>query len=372
MNDICRIIAEINDPGRVREILYGPGGQPSPTGHSRANPIEAYYAQYLERRQNRSPATRAQYKRTLPEFIVFAVEFGVDYPEELSTAVVEGYIDELFDAYDRDATILTYTKNVRAWLAWLEKRTPCDEELPALLTQDELGLSPKARDEAIPVDEATDILDQLRKQRHGTALHALMELFWNVGSRIGGARSLDLSDVHLQENELRFLHRPETGTRLKNGDSSDGTAGDGERVVSISDELADALKAYIRVSRPDVTDEYGREPLFTTSHGRAARSTLRRWTYEATDCRWTRERDLEIPCSGGCDSDSNICPHSYYPHAIRRGAIVAHLSAGLQPDRAAGRFDVSYNVLKKHYDPRTKREKKRDRADAVRHVWNQI
>lgn len=372
MKDVCRAIAQIEDPDRIEALLYGSDQHSPGQNIVEESKIEEYFDQYLQRRRNRSPTTRTQYKRTLPEFIEFAVGSGVDYPSELSTDVIESYIDQLFDSYDSDATIVTYTKNLRAWLSWLVKRTGCDEGLLELLSQSELGLTPRARDEAIPADEANTILSQLRKQQFGTPYHALLELLWNTGIRIGGTHALDWSDVNLKAREINIQHRPETGTRLKNGASSDGSSGDGERYITISDDLVEALEAYMKFSRKDVTDEYGREPLFTTSQGRAARSTLRRWIYEATDCRWERENAHELSCDGSCDTDSNVCSYSYYPHAIRRGAIVAHLRAGLEPDRAAERFDVTYKILKKHYDPRTKQEKKQDRADAVRNVWTEI
>jgi transposase len=66
--------------------------------------------------------------------------------------------------------------------------------------------------------------------------------------------------------------------------------------------------------------------------------------------------------------DTNVCPYSYYPHAIRRGAIVHHLSSGLRPDLASERFNVSIQTIKKHYDPRTKRKRKEDRSEAVRNA----
>ncbi|MFC5278703.1 hypothetical protein ACFPM1_08045 [Halorubrum rubrum] len=41
-----------------------------------------------------------------------------------------------------------------------------------------------------------------------------------------------------------------------------------ERVVNIDDQAAEVLDDYIEAPRQNVTDDYGREPLITTSYGR--------------------------------------------------------------------------------------------------------
>lgn len=53
--------------------------------------------------------------------------------------------------------------------------------------------------------------------------------------RIGAAHSLDLEDYDRDEQYVELHHRPDTGTRLKNKT-------DGERYVSLSAEVCDALE----------------------------------------------------------------------------------------------------------------------------------
>lgn len=370
---LAQALADIDDPEVVQTVLAElTDDQQPPTPSSDQSTLSDFYHRYLTRRQNRSPDTIAQYKRTLPPFIRYLGNNRILYPSALTTDIVDGYVDTLFDEYDTDATILTYTKNARTWLKWLNKRGLCTESLYRILDKEELGLSPQARDEALPATEASYILQQLRQQRCGSAVTALMELLWNCGPRIGGIHSLDVSDVNLEHNDLYLRHRPDFGTRLKNGEEGDDTPGDGERDIIISDRAAKAIRLYLQTEHPNITDSYGRKPLFATGNGRASRSTLRRWVYEATSCRWLHDGPVDVTCDGSCDPDSNVCPHSYYPHAVRRGAIVAHLSGGLRPDRASGRFDVSTSVIKRHYDPRVKEQRKADREDAVRDAWNDI
>jgi len=367
---LAEVVADIDDPRTVAKVLEAAGADiEQPSESSTRQDLSTLFERYLSRRSNRSPSTVAQYKRTIPDFVEFAEEESATTTADLSTEVIDAYVDELQSKYDADSTILTHTKNVRAWLRWLNRRDLCDESVYRILDKEELGLSPQARDEAIPESEATAILANLRERRRGSRLHALMALLWIAGPRIGGVHSLDVSDFDPENREIRFRHRPETATRLKNGDEDDGTTGDGERNVELNQEAIEAIALYLETSRPDVTDEYGREPLFATEHGRACRTTLRRWVYRATSCRWASNDEQEVECTGDCDPDSDICSYSYYPHAIRRGVIVNHLSGGLRPDIASERFDVSVKTIRKHYDPRTKRQRKDDRAEAVRSCW---
>lgn len=367
---LADVLAEIDDPETIQEILKLSLEDAGETSPSTQPSLSTLYERYLDRRRNRSPATIAQYKRTIPRFLTFVDHNNATHPDELTPDILDQWVDELLDTYDADATAYTYTKNVRAWLKWIHRRDYCEESIYRILDKKELGLTPAARDEAIPQTEANVLLEKLRTQRFGTAMHALLELTWNTGMRIGEIHSLDLIDFKPSEPEpeITVRHRPDEGTRIKNGRERDDAPGDGERNVIIHPDVVAALSEYIQFERIEISDEFERNPLFTTQHGRTACSTLRRWIYRATSCRWADASD-EITCDGQCHPDSNVCPYSYCPHAIRRGAIVSYLSNGLRPDRASGRFDVSPDVIEAHYDPRSKSQRKDDRADAVRNAW---
>lgn len=370
---IAEALSKLDDPQAIAKLLEATQDESqsleiTTTGSSKTD-LDDLYERYRGRRQNRSPATRAQYKRTVPTFIDFAEDQGVTTTDGLSISLVDSFVDRLQQCHSADATVLTYTKNVRAWLRWLSKRGECSDRVCQLLDPDELGLTPRARDEALPASEASAILEQLRQRRYGSMIHALLELTWNGGMRIGGVHSLDLQDFDPDNRELQIRHRLESGTRLKNGSEDKNTPGDGERNITLAASVIEAVSVYIETERPAVTDEYGREPLFTTPYGRAARSTIRRKLYQATSCRWGPESREKQDCDGSCDPDSDVCSYSYFPHAIRRGAIVRHLSGGLSPSIASERFDVSVQTLKKHYDPRTKRRRKEDRSESVKDAW---
>ncbi|NHX37285.1 MULTISPECIES: tyrosine-type recombinase/integrase [Halolamina] len=368
---LAEALAEIDDPGTISQLLHELDvGEDDFDSVPDQRTLKELFERYLLRRRDRSPSTISQYKRTIPEFIDFADEKGVKYPAELSESLIDAFVDELFTRYEAAATIITYTKNVRVWLNWLNKRDLCPANLRDLLDKEELGLSPNARDEALPESEAMHIIQKHRAQRYGTAQHALIELLYNSGLRIGEVHSLDVGDLLSASNDLHVRHRPDEGTRLKNGASSHGSHSDGERNITLKPTVVDALEEYIATDRVDVTGDFGREPLFSTQHGRASRSTLRRWTYQATSCRWANEDATEVTCDGSCDPDSDVCPYSYYPHAVRRGSIVNHLNGDLPHGKASERFDVSIPIIKRHYDPRVKETRKQERADAVQNAWS--
>lgn len=209
---------------------------------------------------------------------------------------------------------------------------------------------------------ADDILAYLDRYHYASRQHVVTLLLWHTGMRVGALRSLDLDDCELGDRSpgVELVHRPEKGTPLKNKER-------GERWVALSQRIARILQDYIDGPREDVTDDYGRDPLVTTTHGRPSDSTLRDAIYRATRPCWVgkecpHDRDPE-ECEATELHKASRCPSSRSPHDLRSGAITAHLLEDVPHEIVGDRMDVSRKVLDKHYDRRTKREKMEQRRE---------
>lgn len=218
----------------------------------------------------------------------------------------------------------------------------------------------------LEAERADEILDFLGRFRYASFDHLVLTLLWSTGLRMGTAQALDVDDYDPKNQRLEARHRPETGTRLKNGKA-------GERLIALSLETCQVLDDWIAERRPDVTDDYGREPLVATSHGRGSKSVIRDAVY-----RWTRPCQIaDCPhgpnpemCEAADDQRKTYskCPSARSPHAIRRGSITHHLSEDVPETIVSDRMNVSQDVLDKHYDRRSeevKVEQRREYLDGV-------
>jgi len=212
------------------------------------------------------------------------------------------------------------------------------------------------RDEMLSAERAEEILTHLSDFYYASRKHVLVALLWETGIRIGAARALDVQDVSLENQHLQLVHRPDTGTALKNKTS-------GERLVAFSDDLAQVLKDYLENTRRNVIDDHGREPLLSSQQGRLARSSMRRYVYIIT-----------APCFLGKDCPDCVestdvkCPEAVSPHAIRRGSITHFLTNDVPVQVVSDRMDVSRDVLDKHYDRRSEEVKLEQRRGYLDHI----
>jgi hypothetical protein len=140
-----------------------------------------------------------------------------------------------------------------------------------------------------------------------------------------------------------------------------------ECVVFLGPKWYQTLEDYVDGPRPDVTDEDGRRPLIATSNGRAHHGTVQDWVYSATrPCEWgecPHDKDPETCEAAVNKSTASKCPSSRGPHAVRRGAITSHLLDDVPPEVVSERMDVSLQVLYRHYDVRTDRERMSQRRE---------
>jgi integrase len=215
-----------------------------------------------------------------------------------------------------------------------------------------------ARDEMLDSDRAWQILEHLEQYRYASLEHALFAVLWHTGIRIGAARGLNIEDYNAEDQYLELLHCPREDTPLKNKKQ-------GERLVGLNNLVCKVLDDWLEVNHPGCVDEYGQKPLFSTNHGRISRNRGRSIAYQYSrpcvyDKTCPHNRDLE-ECDALTTSHAYECPSSLSPHPIRRGAITYHLQKGTPEPVVSDRMDVGMDVLGRHYDQRTKREKLQQR-----------
>jgi site-specific recombinase XerD len=212
------------------------------------------------------------------------------------------------------------------------------------------------REETLDAEAAQTVLDYLTTYHYASDEHAIFALLWETGIRLGAANSLDVEDLDPDEKRIDLEHRPDRGTQLKN-------AGEGERPVALSENLASMLQDYVENGRHEISDEHGREPLFTTTHGRMHRTTIRGVVYRVTAPCFRGE-----PCPGCTETDDRKCPGAVSPHAIRRGSITHYLSEDVPVEVIGDRMNVSRDVLDKHYDKRSEDVKLEQRRGYLENV----
>jgi hypothetical protein len=205
------------------------------------------------------------------------------------------------------------------------------------------------RENIISIEEAEKIIEYLEKFHYASYRHALFVTAWETHLRTGTIYSLDVSDVLTEEQALRIEHRPDTGTRLKNGKRAN-------RIIAISSELTDMLLDYVEHERPSTEDKHDRNPLFASKQGRMSKSNLRQTCYAVTrPCFYTNTcpvgRTIE-ECNATKYETATNCPDSESLHAVRRGGITYRLSEDVPIDVVSGRANVSRRVLEEHYDAR--------------------
>ncbi|MFP8957645.1 integrase [Natrialbaceae archaeon A-CW3] len=246
---------------------------------------------------------------------------------------------------------------LRDWIRHLEDIEAVKPGLSESVSIPELSDGDGVRDVDLDPERVKRILQYLDKYEYATFVHVVWVLAVRTGRRTSCLLALDCDDAHLEGNEpyLEFHHRQETDTRLKNGAKSEGH-------VAISKDDAEIIVDFIENTRPDVTDDHGREPLLATQYGRASTSTIRRSIYKwsrpctiGADCPYDRDPDA---CEATQSGDhASKCPSSRSPHALKHGYITEGRRRGVPLDVLSDRCDVSEDVIRQHYDETSEEER---------------
>lgn len=259
------------------------------------------------------------------------------------------------------STLSINLSSLRKFLRWAESIDAVSEGLDEKVILPSRDPDRDSRDVMLEADDAEEMLNHLRQFQYASRTHALLELMWHCGCRKGTIRGFDLDDFSPRKRTLEAKHRPETDTPLKNGSR-------GQRVIALDERITGILTDYVEVSRSEKTDDFGRNPLFTTRYGRISLSAIKDACYTMTrPCEYgscPHNRDLSS-CEATDDSQASRCPSSVSPHPVRRGSITHHLLKDVPETAVSDRCDFSPEVLEVHYDERTEHEKAEQRREFI-------
>lgn len=326
-------------------------------------PVEEGIERFLRHRESSvGESTMANARTRLRHFQDWTEERDI---ENLNTLDGRGLAD--FVAWRRGdiapVTLQKQLSTVRMALRYWADIEGVTDGLAEKLNAPELPDGAEARDVHLDSGRATQILEYLDRFEYASRTHVVMSLLWRTGMRRSALRSIDLDDLRPDDHAIVLEHRPDEGTILKNHR-------DGNRWVYLGPRWYQIVDDYVATNRLDKVDEYGREPLLTTTHGRPTGDTIYTWVNRATQpCEYGREcphdRDPETCEARGANGYASQCPSARSPHAVRRGSITHHLAHGTAPEVASERMDVSLDILYKHYDARDEREKMDVRKDSL-------
>ncbi|GGM26954.1 tyrosine-type recombinase/integrase [Haloarcula argentinensis] len=321
------------------------------------SPREARDRYLAHRQTDAADASIKSFRYRLKHFVEWAEERDLTAMRELTGWKLDEYETFRRGSEVSPATLNGEMQTLKNWLEYLARIDVVDEDLPEKVHVPTIPDGEESNDEMLEPEAAKKLLRAMRSDptHYGTAKHALLELLWFTGCRVGAARSLDLRDYHSGERFVTFHHRE--GTPLKN-DS------DGERAVGLPEAVCEVLDYYIEHHRESSHDDHGRKPLFTTTQGRASENTARVWTYLAT------QPCLHGPCPHGKERETcaylhihsaSKCPSSLSPHRIRTGSITWQRDCGLPAEVVSERVNATLEVIEKHYDQATKRQRLEER-----------
>ncbi|WP_423995922.1 tyrosine-type recombinase/integrase [Halorubrum trapanicum] len=305
-------------------------------------------------------ATLSSHRSRLKPFIRFCDNESITDLNDLTGRNIVNYTTKLDNSDRADTTIVTHLNTLTVFLRYCVRIEAVHPDIPEKIEIPKLEDGEDVRDAHVSAERMEQIRAYLDKYEYASTMHVLVVLMSEFGLRISAIRALDCGDFQPEEDTpyLTLESRPDTDTRLKNGERS-------ERWVAVTDYTAELLHDYISERRPDVTGQYGRKPLIATDAGRISGSTIRKYLYMVTrpcvvgDCPHGR---TQSDCDAFNSNDQAYsCPSSESPHSIRRGYITHELNNDVPAHVLSGRCDVTEEVMGKHYDTRSSSEKMKQR-----------
>lgn len=326
-------------------------------------PIKPEIAVELYLKDRRTELARSSLQNhcyRLERFLEWCEESGLDNMNDVTGRMMMEY--KQWRAEDVKPITLHYQMGtVRVFIRFCEQIDGVEQGVSEKILLPSINEDDETRDTLLLASTAGEIQAYLRKFEYASFRHALFEVLWHSGVRVGTAQAFDVDDFNREEKYVAAVHRPKQGTPLKNKEK-------GQRQINLSNDVCEVIEDYLDNNHPHVEDEFGRVALFGTRTGRAGKTVLQKNIYAVTrPCHYSNECP-HGRVIGDCEAanvydSATKCPSSLSPHPIRRGAITEHLNADVPMEITSDRMNVSRKILKKHYDGRTEPERRKQRRD---------
>lgn len=330
------------------------------------NPKKEVERYLLDNPNDNRDSTVTNHRYRLGRFLDWCEETGFDDMTQLTGRTANNYRRSRSEDGIQLITLTNQMKTFRVFVKYCEDNDSVPVgvsdkiTIPKVEVEDE-----KADNRDMDPERADEILDWLNTFRYASDEHVIFALLVEMGCRMSAVRGLDLDSIQEADDGQPYaelLHRPESDTPLKRGQSGERNVLLGVNVESISEVVAD----YIENNRHDVQDDgYGRTPLITTKQGRIAPSTFRQKMYKVTHPASMGEEcdhaDEECPYTSYADRSK--CPETFSPHACRHAYVTRMRDYDDLPDEVLGdRIDMSPKTMEKYYDERDKNTRMNQRG----------
>lgn len=327
---------------------------------------------YCSRRRNQlADSSMYTHKSSLDHFIKWCKNEDIENMNNLTGRDMQDYLDWRVEEAPRSVDRLakksekTQIDITRKFIEICETFDAVKSDLHTKILPFRISKVDEVREATLSKDRMDEIINYLEKYEYASREHVVWILLREFGPRIGTLRALDVRDILLEEECIKLRHRPENDTPLKNDQES-------ERKIGITENTVEVIRSYLNKQRIDSTDDYGREPLLSTNHGRIAGSTIRRYVYKLS-CPTNIGKNCSCDHCAEDQTDGNPskCLNSVSPHPVRRGAITHFLRQEIPKHMISDRCDVSPRVIDLHYDARSEQERMETRRSRFAEAQNE-